>query len=185
MSAVTIHERTLRCQTFMLPPYVVSGERSVSRVSTPEFGPGRCARELRRSRAVQTLPRIGGGAWLLGLTAWAFISDGLAVTFELRRFVTRLLWLGFGIALTAPLLGLAIFWSNPWAYLLAFIPGVLLLLDHYARRPWRAATDCLLGVCSPNAAHRLAGIPVVTRRIVRRNPSAQRLRRHMANRPRD
>lgn len=40
------------------------------------------------------------------------------------------------------MIGLALFWPNPIAHLLAFIPWSLLLLDHYAGRPSRAATDC-------------------------------------------
>jgi hypothetical protein len=51
----------------------------------------------------------------------------------------------FGIILAAPLIGLALFWPNPIAYLLAFMPWGLLLFDHYAHRPRRAATDCVLG----------------------------------------
>jgi hypothetical protein len=92
---------------------------------------------------------LGGGdwagAWAFGLTAWAFLSSELATGSSLHRLLPRLLRLILGIILAAPLIGLALFWPNPLAYLLAFIPWGLLLLDHYAHRPWRAATDCALG----------------------------------------
>ncbi|MHA7191948.1 hypothetical protein ACX80N_16815 [Arthrobacter sp. MDT2-16] len=92
---------------------------------------------------------LGGGywagAWALGLTAWAFLSSELTTSSRPHRLVPRLLRLVLGIILAAPLIGLALFWPNPVAYLLAFIPWGLLLLDHYAGRPWRAATDCALG----------------------------------------
>lgn len=92
---------------------------------------------------------LGGGywagAWALGLTAWAFLSSELTTSSRPYRFLARLLRLVLGIIVAALLSGLALFWPNPIAYLLAFLPWVLLLLDHYARRPWRAATDCALG----------------------------------------
>ncbi|WP_394252021.1 hypothetical protein [Arthrobacter pityocampae] len=92
---------------------------------------------------------LGGGywagAWALGLTAWAFLSSELTTSSRPHRLLARLLRLVLGIILTALLTGLALFWPNPIAYLLAFLPWVLLLIDHYAHRPWRAATDCALG----------------------------------------
>jgi hypothetical protein len=86
------------------------------------------------------------GAWALGLTAWAFLSSELTTNSPPHRLLPRLLRLILGIILAAPLIGLALFWPNPIAYLLAFIPWGMLLLGHYARRPWRAATDCTLGI---------------------------------------
>jgi hypothetical protein len=92
---------------------------------------------------------LGGGywagAWVFGLTAWAFLSSELTTSSRPHCLVPRLLRLVLGIILAAPLIGLSLFWQNPIAYLLAIIPWGLLLLDHYAHRPWRAATDCALG----------------------------------------
>ena len=85
------------------------------------------------------------GAWAFGLAAWAFISSELTTSSRPHRLLPRLLKLILGIILAAPLIGLALVWPNPIAYLLAFIPWGLLLLDHYSHRPWRAALDCALG----------------------------------------
>ncbi|WP_159801385.1 hypothetical protein [Arthrobacter zhaoguopingii] len=93
---------------------------------------------------------IGGGywagLWVPALTPWAFISIDAAGTGSSAPLLPRLLRLLTGLAGSALLLGLAIFWTNPWAYLLVFLPLPLLLLGHYSHRPWRAALDCTAGV---------------------------------------
>ncbi|WP_294567224.1 hypothetical protein [uncultured Arthrobacter sp.] len=86
------------------------------------------------------------GLWVPAVTPWAFISLDAAGTPSSAPLLPRLLRLILGLAGAWLLLGAAIFWTNPWAYLLVFVPLPLLLLGHYSGRPWRAALDCTAGV---------------------------------------
>jgi hypothetical protein len=86
------------------------------------------------------------GPWVLVLTAWAFVSSSLSETVPLRLKLRKVLWLLVGVAVGGLFIGLAVYIPNPLAYVLAMIPGVLLLLDRYSHRPWRAALDCSAGL---------------------------------------
>lgn len=85
------------------------------------------------------------GSWVLCLTAWAFISSRLSDRIPWSQKLGQACWLVTGVVVGGLFIALAVYVTNPLAYMLAITPGVLLLLHHYSRRPWRAALDCSAG----------------------------------------
>ena len=85
------------------------------------------------------------GSWVLCLTAWAFMSNRLSDPVPWSQKLGQACWLLVGVAVGGLFIALAVYVPNPLAYMLAITPGVLLLLNHYSRRPWRAALDCSAG----------------------------------------